>query len=255
MPTFADHFMAELARSGVLERLKPWGALFVQVLKMPRGMLLMASAIAGRAEENFPSKAYGPYLEAQGFAPFLARGLGSLTISIGTREADEAKRAAPVVEAIRFLSRGNRQRRAILSRAKLVLTASKETSIVDGLFHNAGLHEGEFLRLLQTAIDGGAINRERITTIAAAVAPSVRRARGPKITAASAAHELFLETNASLGLPAGFTWSDVEGKCLDERTKATRHEFDDPRFDPRSARRRVKLRGVAKTSSSPSTVR
>ena len=64
-------------------------------------------------------------------APLLARGLGSLTISLGTREADEAKRVAPVVEAIPSLARGDRQKRAILSRAKLVLAASKETSIVD----------------------------------------------------------------------------------------------------------------------------
>ena len=145
MPTLEDHFVAELAGSGVLERLKPWGELAVEFQKMLGGMFLMARAIAERAEENFPSKAYGPYLEARGFAPFLARGLGSLTISLGTREADEAKRVAPVVEAIRFLSRSDRQKRAILSRAKLVLAASKETSIVDEFFRNAGLHEGEFL--------------------------------------------------------------------------------------------------------------
>jgi hypothetical protein len=254
MPTFEDHFVAELARSGVLEHLKPWGELFVEFQKMLGGMFLMASAIPQRAEENFPSKAYGPYLEAQGFAPFLARGLGSLTISIGTREADEAKRAAPVVEAIRFLSRGDRQKRAILSRAKLVLAASKKASIVDELFRNAGLHEGEFLRLLQTVIDGGAINRERIRTIAAAVAPSVRRARGPKITAASAAHEQFLETNAFLGFPNGYTWSDIEGVYVDERTNATRLEFDHPAFDPRTARRRVKRRRIAKSGSHRSKV-
>jgi hypothetical protein len=214
----------------------------------------MASAIAERAEENFPSKAYGPYLEAQGFAPFLARGLGSLTISLGTREADEAKRMAPVVEAIRFLARGDRQKRAILSRAKLVLAASKKTSIVDELFRNAGLHEGEFLRLLQTVIDGGAINRERIRTIAAAVAPSVRRARGPKITAASAAHELFLETNSSFGLPGGYTWSEDAGDFVDQKTQATRQEFGDPDFSPCSARRRVKRRGLVKTGLPRSTI-
>jgi hypothetical protein len=157
MPTFADHFGAELARSGFLEHLKPWGELFVQVMEMPAGMFLMARAIAEGAEQNFPSKSYGPYFEAQGVAPFLARGLGSLTISRGRRQADEAKRVAPVIEAIRFLAQGDRQRRAILSRARVVLAASKETSIVDELFRNAGLHEDEFLRLLQTVIDGGAI--------------------------------------------------------------------------------------------------
>lgn len=254
MPTLEDHFVAELARSGMLERLKPWGELFVEFQKMLGGMFLMASAIAERAEENFPSKAYGNYFEAQGFAPFLARGLASLTISLGTREADEARRVTPVVEAIRFLARGDRQKRAILSRAKLVLAASKETSIVDELFRNAGLHEGEFLRLLQTVIDGGTINRERITTIAAVVAPSVRRARGPKITAASAAHERFLETNASFGLPGGYTWSEDAGDFVDPRTRATRQEFGEPDFAPRSARRRVKRRGSVKTGLSRSTI-
>jgi hypothetical protein len=63
MPTFADHFVAELARSGVPGRLKPWGELFVQFQKMLEGTVQMASAIAERAEENFPSKAYRPYLE------------------------------------------------------------------------------------------------------------------------------------------------------------------------------------------------
>jgi hypothetical protein len=255
MPTFEDRFVAELARSGVLEHLKPWGELFVEFQKMLGGMVLMARAIAERAEENFPSKAYGPYLEAQGFAPSLASGLGSLTISRGTREASEARRVAAVVEAIRFLAQGDRQRRAILPRARVVLAASKETSIVDGLFRNAGLHEGEFLRLLQTVIDGGAINRERIRTIAAAVASSVRRARGPKITAASAAHELFLETNACAGLRAGYARSGIDGEYTDPRTQATRQEFDDRDFDPRPAHRRVKRRGLVKTGSSRSPIR
>jgi hypothetical protein len=172
---------------------------------MPEGMFLMASAIAERAEENFPSKAYGPYFEAQGFAPFLARGLGSLTISLGTRQANEARRVAPVAEAIRFLARSDRQRRAILRQAKVVLAASKETSIVDDLFLNSGLSKGEFLSLLQTLVDGGAIDRERIRAIAAAIALSLPSARGRKTSAASAAHQLFLKTNASFGLPGGYT--------------------------------------------------
>lgn len=254
MPTLEDHFVAELAGSGVLERLKPWGELVVEFQKMPEGMFLMARAIAERAEENFPSKAYGTYLEAQGFAPFLARGLGSLTISLGTREADEARRVAPVVEAIRFLSRGDRQKRAILSRAKLVLAASQETSIVDDLFSKAGSDRFEFLRLLQTLVDGGAAERERIKAIAAAIAPSLPEARGRKISAASAAHELFLQSNAYFGFPAGYTWSDIEGECRDQRTKATRLEFDDPDFDPRSARRRIKVRRTGKTGLSRSTI-
>jgi hypothetical protein len=161
MPTFADALHAELTHSGALERirtwvdahLKPWiEACTVESQKMCVGTVQMAGAIAERAEESFPSKAYGPYLEAQGFAPFLARGLGSLTISLGTRQANEARAVAPVAEAIRFLATSDRQRRAILRQAKVVLAASKETSIVDDLFLNSGLSKGELLSLLQPLV-------------------------------------------------------------------------------------------------------
>jgi hypothetical protein len=255
MPTFAYHFLAELARSGSIEHLKPWGGLFDQFLEMPGGMFLMASAIAKRAEEGSPSKAYGAYLEARGCAPWLASGLASLAISIARREAAEAKRATSVVEAIRFLSRGNRQGRATLSRANVVLAASEETSIIEEMFRNAGLHEREFLSLLQTLVDGGEVHRERITAIAAAIVPSVRGVQGPKITAASAAHERFLETNASFRLPAGYTQSGIDGDYTDPRTQATRLEFDDPDFDPRPAHRRIKRRGRVNTGFSRSPLR
>jgi hypothetical protein len=199
-----------------------------QYLKMPAGMFSMAGAIAERAEERFRSKGYRPYFEAQEFAPLLARGLGSLTISRGRRQADEAKWVASVDEAIRFLSHGGGQRRAIVSRAELVLAATKKTSIVDQLFLNAGLHEGEFLRLLQTVIDGGAIDRERIKTIATAIAPLRPRARGPKITPPSATHELFLETNASLGLSVGHPKCGADGEYTDPQSQATKQEFGQP---------------------------
>lgn len=153
MPTFAEAIVAELAHSGVLERMRPWVDAqlkpwvewwTVETPKTWLGMFSMARAIGERAEQNFPSKAYRPYFEAQGVPPFLARGLGSLALSGGKRQAKEAKRVAPVIEAIRFLAQADRQRRAILSRAKVALAAANETSIVDELFSNAGLHEGEY---------------------------------------------------------------------------------------------------------------
>jgi hypothetical protein len=243
MPTLIEGVFAELEHSGTLECLKPLGELYDQFLKIPNAMLSMLGAIAERAEERFPSKGYAPYFEAHGFAPLLSRGIGSLTISRGIKKANEARNTAPVIEAIRVLARGDGQRRAIVSRAKLVLATGKQRSIVDELFLNAGLHEGEFLRLLQTVVDGGAIDRERIKTIAAAIAPAQPRARGPKIGPPSATHELFLETNAFLGLPAGYTWSGIKDEYVDERTNATRLEFDNPGFNPRTARRRLRGRG------------
>jgi hypothetical protein len=264
MPTIAEAVVVELAHSGQLEQvqlwvntnLKPWVDFWTAVHpKICEGMFLMAGASAKRTEQKFPSKGYAPYFEAHGFAPLLARGLGSLTISLGVREAHEARRVFAVVEAVRFLQQADRQKRAIVSRARLVLAASQETSIVGELFRHAGLHEGEFLNLLQAALDGGAIDRERIRAIAAAIAPSAHAGQGRKIRAASAARELFLKTNEPLGLPAGYTWNAYKRDFVDQETQATRLEFDKPKFSPRSTHRRLMRRGSVNPSKSRSRTR
>jgi hypothetical protein len=249
MSTFADALATELAPFKISERLQPFRELFAEYEKVPGAMFAMAYAIGERAAQTCPSKAYAPYLEEQGLAPSLARAISSLNISLGKRMAFEAKGEPAVIEAIRFLSQGNRQKRAILSRANLLITASRETSIVEQLFGNASLHEGEFLRLLQAVVDEGEINGDRIRAIAASVTPQVHRARGPKKTPASAAHELFLETNVCARLGAGYTSSDVVGDYTDPRTQATRQEFDVPHFDPRAAYRRLKSRKIVKGRS------
>jgi hypothetical protein len=188
MPTLRDHFAAYFTRPEVAEQLKPWGELFVGFLKIPVAMAQMATAIAQRAEENHPSTAYGPYFKDRGINPVFAQGLGSLAISIGTRRANEDRRLGPVVEAMRFLSQGNRQKRAILPRAKVLLAAWSETSLVDEIFGKSGLSAAEFLSLLKAVVEGGALERERIREIAAAVVPSLPSARGRKVSPASAAH-------------------------------------------------------------------
>ena len=104
-------------------------------------MVLMAATIAQRAEEKFPSKAYGQYLKDRGVNPIWAQPVGSLTISRGVRRANESLQLGAIVEAFEFLAQGNRQERAILSRAKVLLSAWDETSIVDQIFRDAGLSE------------------------------------------------------------------------------------------------------------------
>jgi hypothetical protein len=248
MPTLGDHFAAYFTRPEVAEQLKPWGELFVEFQKMNVAMVQMAMAIAQRAEENHPSSAYGPYFEDRGINPVCARGLGSLAISIGTRRANEDRRLGPVVKAMRFLSQGNRQRRAILLRAKVLLAAWSETSLVDEIFRKSGLSAAEFLSLLKAVVEGGALERERIREIAAAVVPSLPSARGRKVSPASAAHEEFLNSVGSLFGPHGYTWSPKTEDYIDRETAATRREFGDPDFDPRAAYQRFEGRRKAKTS-------
>ena len=202
----------------------------------------MAMAIAQRAEERFPSTAYAQYFKDREVAPCWRREWGVLTISLGTLKANESRQLGAVVEATRFLSEVHRQKRATISPANLLLAAWNDTSIISQIFRNAGLSETEFLSLLKAVVEAGAVERERIKGIAAAVAPSLPSARGRKVSVASAVHEVFLETVGLVASPRAYTWSNVVEDFIDEETKATRREFADPDFDPRAAYQRFDAR-------------
>ena len=110
--------------------------------------------------------------------------------------------------------------------------------MVSEIFRKAGLNGtecSEFTSLLRVAVDGGPLERERISELAAQVAPSLPSVRGRKVSPASAAHEGFLETADKLGGRFGYRYSELDKDFIDERTKATRIEFDAPDFDPRPA--------------------
>ena len=254
MTTLGEQLTAYFGRPEIAERLKQLdealGAARMAYESLFSGMVLMTATIAQRAEENFPSS-YGQYLKDRGVDPVWAQSLGSLTISLGTREANAGRQLVEVVEALRFLAQGNRRKRAILSRARLLRAARDETSMLDQIFGKAGLNDtelSELVYLLKVAVNGGQLERDRIREIAAEVAPSLPSARGRKVSAASAAHERFLETVERYIGPRGYTYSAYEGDFVDEQTQATRLEFGDPHFDPRPAYQRLAARRKAKSS-------
>ncbi len=233
-----------LARPDVVERLKSVEAFVVDVLQAYRGMAQMASAIAQRAIESSPSIAYAPLLIENGVDPVLAQGLASLTIRLGTRQANESKRRPAVVGAIRFLAKAGRSRAAILRKAELLVAAWEETSLIDKIFDEAKLSESEFIALLKSAIEGRDVAWRRIAEIAAILAPHRSVPRGPKISAASAAHELLLEQLGPLTGSQGYTWDSYKEDFTDPQTAATRGEFARPRFSPQSAHRRLRRRSA-----------
>jgi hypothetical protein len=243
MPTLGEHLAASFGCPEIAEQLRQLGPPLSVVRTAHQnlflGMVLVAGAIAQRGQENFPSKAYWQYFRDHGVNPVLARPVGSLTISIGTRRAHESRQLGAVVEAFKFLARRNRQKRAIRSRAKVLLAAYDETSIVHQIFNEAGFSEGEFVSLLKVAVNGEPLERDRIREIATTVVPSLPKARGRRISPASAAHEEFLESIETLmGRRVGprrYTYDNEAADFIDERTKATRLEFNDPEFDPRPA--------------------
>jgi hypothetical protein len=185
-----------------------------------------------------PSKGYEPALVADGFHGLIARGVAKVAVRAGHREARESTLRRPVFDAIRFLA-APRQRRAILSRAKLILFAWNDTSIVETLFSNAAESETEFIKLLEAIVRGETADVGRLVDICAAIAPSLSLGRGPKVRASSAAHEFILESGIKLNkkrLP--YARRDRAASNDDALTEATRVEFGVPDFDSRPSRRR-----------------
>jgi hypothetical protein len=202
--------------------------------------LAIISSALNRLKELPPSHGYEPLLIANGIHPILARGITFLTVRAGRRYAHESKRRRPVLDAIRFLSK-SRQKRAVASRAKLLLAAWTETSIIETVFDEIGLSEFEFIRLLEAITKGDNENYRRLTEIAALVGPQLVLSRGPKVSAASSSHALLLENKIKLKSIRNARWrNDRTADNCDALTEATRTEFGIPHFDSRSAKRRSK---------------
>jgi hypothetical protein len=164
-----------------------------------------------------------------------------LTVNQGRKTADESRRCREVVAAIRFLAKPNRSRWAVNRKIAFLLAASRETRIIRAIFTEAGLSDHILVNLLPSAAQGNEMAIERILETARVAAPRIRIRRGPKVTAASAAHELFLEKQGIRGASA-YSYSDLEKDFVDEATQATRLEFPGDPFGPQPASRRLKAR-------------
>ena len=191
---------------------------------------------------RFPaSPGYEPLLIKRGENPLLARVKAYLAVDQGTKIANESRRYREAVTAIRFLAKPNRSRWALNRKIALLLAASQETRIIRAIFIEAHLSDHIFVNMLPSAAQGNDTAIDRILEIARTAAPAIHIRRGPKVTAASAAHELFLEKQGMRGANA-YSYSELKEDFIDEATRATRLEFPGARFGPQPASRRLKAR-------------
>jgi hypothetical protein len=246
----ADQIFAKEPRPDFIDQEKPLnpGARIFAELYLQLGTIIGFAVV--RVSELPPSRAYEPLLIANGWNSIAARGLAAIAVRSGKRQAKESKWHRPVFDAIRFLAVPGRQKRAILARVKVLITAWKETSIIETAFHKAGLHETEFINLLEATSKGENVDYQHLAKIAAGIAPHLSLSRGPKISAPSATLEFLLEDGAPEVIKKRrphSRHSRSEEYC-DALTEATRREFATPHFDSRSARRRLKARLGARTS-------
>jgi hypothetical protein len=241
IPTLEDHLRTYLQRPDVLEQLKP----LEEALRPFIDFFAMLGLVIMKMTELPPSRGYEPLLIQYGVDHIASRGMARIVIRHGKRPAAESGWHRQVFDAIRFLAERDRQRNAIFRRARLLLAAWEETSIIEAAFDDIGLDETEFIGLLKTLVEGRVVDCTRIMEIAARVAPHLSFGRGPKISASSTAHEFFLAALVPIKEAHAYTWSTLEENFTDPVTKATRVEFDEPDFDPRPAHRRRKAgRGV-----------
>jgi hypothetical protein len=157
-----------------------------------------------------------------------------LIIRRGRREARGALIFGDVVRAIRFLSRPNQPSQVVKKKIELLLSMAQESEVLEPIMPDAAA-EKEFIGLLETAATAG--QTEQLTARCAELASGLEVKRGPKISAASSAHQFFLQ---HLPTDRAYTYDPSLDDFVDPQTEATRLEFSEPTFDPRPAYRRTK---------------
>jgi hypothetical protein len=205
-------------------------------------VLIKASEMAERLDKLSPAPGYEPMLIERGHHPLLARGLSHWIIRSGKDEAKKVGMQRIVVDALRFSAKPGRTTRSISRRAAALLEVWNTTSDLGNVFNAIDVSVFEFVEALEGAVRGDLAACQRVTEIAAALAPKLSARRGPKASTASIAHELLLTYLAETAGPKGYTYSFGVEDYTDPLTGATRSAFGDPDFDPSPARRRQRKR-------------
>lgn len=187
------------------------------------------------------SPGYEPLLIERGDNPCIARIKAQTTLYVGRMKAAESRRMPEVVRAIRKLADPKRSRSSIVRQINVLYAALCETWAIRTVFTEAGLNDELFVRFLILTVQGESDALQCLLNSATLSAPHIRLPRGRKVSAASATHELFLETQAHWAARA-FTYSPSEDDFVDAATRATRLEFPEDVFRPRAASRRLKAR-------------
>jgi hypothetical protein len=240
-----------LTKPELIDRL-PIAPAAQEILKAFGRLVTQIGATLLRVAEAPPSPGYEPYLTALNCNPIAARGLATIAFRSGQRQANDARQQRGVVAAIRFLAKAGRQRHAALLRARTLLSAWENSSVIEEIFADLRCDESEFIRLLKSVVETRGRVQVPLREIAADVALQLSCRRGPKISARAIAHELFMQNVAALTkrkAPA-FTWSSEHEDFIDPLTWATRWEFSDHQFNPRTARQRAKAREDKRARSS-----
>jgi hypothetical protein len=204
----------------------------------------------GRGLKHPKDKGYSRFLTSLGYDRNSAGMLAAKIVEEGRVRAATSKKNSEFAQALRRLANPRLETDAYIADCKAALEAMDGTSLTRALFDELPTFHGFlFLKELRFCLAGDLSGRAEVVRIAKAIWRRVFVSRGPKLTHASAAHEYFLESLSPFK-SGSFTWSPSEEDFTDILTKATREEFDDPDFEPRSSQRRLRAKGAPGRPSS-----
>jgi hypothetical protein len=203
----------------------------------------MLVSLAQKISQLPESAGYEQLLKKNGFDAISARGMAHLIVNSGKRQAKEHRLRRRVVRAIRDLAKPDADSASALRQAQFLIQTADESSIVDTICCEVGLRETDLLPLLRALVDGKPTEYQHLFEVLEKLGPALSTPRGPKTSAASAAHEFSLDNDLHVRLGCGaYTLSGIDGDFTDPLTQATRVDFNDADFDPRPAYRRLKRR-------------
>jgi hypothetical protein len=196
----------------------------------------------GRGLKYPKDKGYGKFLNTLCYDRNWAGMLAAMIVEEGRVRAATARKNSEFAQALRRLANPRLETEAFLANAKVAIETMDRTELARGLFEGLPRFQAlVFIRGLGSCLAGDLSGRSDVCRIAKAIWRRVAVSRGPKLTHASAAHEYFLESQ-SIFKDVAFTWSPEDEDFSDPLTQATREEFDDPDFNPVSARRRLRAK-------------
>ena len=193
----------------------------------------------GRGLKHPKDKGYAQLFVSMGYDPNWAGLQAAYVVEQGRIRAATSQKRPAFAKAVRQLAKPGLSDEAFRENAKIVNDAMNGTLLLNDSFIDFSLFEDlTFIREIRFCVSGDMAGRAEISRIADAMSRRVEVSRGRKLTVASAAHEYLLE-NLSIFGDHAYTWCPLQEDFTDPYTQATREEFDDPKFSPRTAARRL----------------
>ena len=152
-------------------------ALIDRISPMIERVVVSGCAMVERIDKLPPVPGYEPYFIEVGQPPLMARMTSYFLVRASDATANELKLQRTVMDALRYLAKPGRTKRAISRRLAVLLEAS-ETSILAKAFDLVDVSMFEFVGALEAATGGDCAAIQRVTEIAALLGPTTFCSQG-----------------------------------------------------------------------------